>query len=251
MVQVYILSNDPKSEKVKKLKHLFSHNLFIVNIISPECKDIKAEEESDCEYNRCVSALNDSHRHNSNDHTIIVRDSSISIASPELMADIVKTTIDSGDFDICYLSKWSSRCDLYTNKKPIENTSAVITKTQTGSGIQALLLSPNGRDIILRTKPMKNGKLFEMKKKSDLGYNLGQEIFKNNISSICIVPNLIEYDVTEATSNEDYKKSHACDVPGMDSSSTDGSSGWIFTILVIIIIILIIWGIYKLRNNYY
>ena len=154
-VVVYILSDDPTSSKVQKLKKLFGHPMFIVNALSPTCQDSRSE--LDCEYNRCVAALNDSHHNSSTDYTIIVKDSSISMASPELMADVINTTINSGDFDICYLCKWADRCDLYTNKIPINNTSALIVKTQSGSGVQALLFAPSGRVIILRNKPMKNG----------------------------------------------------------------------------------------------
>lgn len=246
-VHVYILSDDPQKEKVDRLKRLFGHEMFIVNVLSPQCD---AKSEFDCEHSRCIAALNDSYRNNSSDYTIVIKDTSISSATHDSMAEIVNTIVNSGDFDICYLCKWTDRCDLYTNKTPIENTTALIAKTQSPNGIQALLFSPQGRDIILGTKPMKNGKYFEMNKSSNLGYYLNQEILKNNISSICIVPNLISYDVTEAKSNADYRKSIECETPDNLQDNVPGSSGWFFTLLVIILIVIIIWGIYKLRNNY-
>ena len=98
---------------------------------------------------------------------------------------------------------------------------------------------------------MKNGSFFEMNVKTNLGYNLNQEILKNNINAICLVPNLISYDVTEAKSNDDYKKSVECDTPNNNNgTSTSSASSWLWTILIIIIILIVIWGIWKLKNNY-
>jgi hypothetical protein len=245
MVNVYILSDDPKSEKVHHLKRLFGHEIFIVNVLSPQCEDSKSE--LDCEYNRCIASLNDSYRNSSTDYTIVIKDTSISHATPDSMADIISTIINSGDFHICYLCKWNDRCDLYTNKTPIDNSTAIIAKTQYANGIQALLFSPSGRDIVLGRKPMKNGKHFSMEASSNLGYHLTQETLKNNIDSICIVPNLISYNFTEAKNNEDYKKTQECDIPGDLNQSNPATSGWLWTFLIIIIIILIIWGVYKLR----
>jgi hypothetical protein len=246
-VHVYILSDDPASEKIHRLKKLFGHEVFIVNVLSPRCD---AKSELDCEYNRCLESLKDSYRNSPSDYTIVIKDTSISLANAETMADIVSTVINSGEFDICYLSKWHDRCDLYTNKTPIEGTNALIAKTQSPLGVQALLFSPSGRDIILRNKPMKNSKFFEMKANTDLGYHLNQETLKNNINSICIVPNLISFDVTEAKSNADYAKSQECESPDNLEQSNIGTSGWIYTILIIIILIIVIWGIWKLKNNY-
>jgi len=205
--------------------------------------------ELEIEYHRVTTALTDVSLHHPDEYVILVKDTSISIANPETIAEVVSTTKHSGVFDICYLCKWLDRCDLYTDKKAILDRTSLIVKTQSPNGIQAIMFSPNGREIVLGNRPMNNKNQFELKK-NNLGYSLNQEILKGHIDAICLVPNLINHNPTLARSNEDYVKNQECASVHINDNNSSAGFGFWWMIIILIVLIIIIWGIFKLKNNY-
>lgn len=278
MIIVYILTDHPKSERVETVRRIFSNKYFAVSIVSVCPKNLKdsnredaksdaasssssselksdkfceAADELEIEYYRIIASMNDSYMHHNKNHLIIVKDTSISVANSDTVADIVSHVKQKGNFDVSFLSVWQQRCDLYTNKEQVMSNGSMIVKTQSSSGIQAVMFSPEGRDIILGKTRMKDGQYFKLEKANDIGFSMNKEILNGNIGATCLVPNLINFDPTTAKSNTDYEKTRQCADPKTDPNQGTGLSSFWWILVLILIIILLIWGVYKLKNGYY
>lgn len=276
-IVVYILSPDPNSQRTAQVQSLFDDKRFHINIanISPPA-DLQSSNNwstnSDkLETYRVKWCLHHAQQHHPTNYIIISKDTSISSVPSDVIADQVSSIIHNKSqnseykFDLFYLCKWLDRCDLYTGVKPIEGTSSLVMQTYSPRGFQCIMLSPRGRDVVLGQAPMTNGKYFSPNEGKSLASHLNDAIMNRNIQAFCIHPNLIDYDITAAKSQDDYRKLSECQfdnkknyqedigsnsgsnfnnglssILGLGSSST--YSIWVF-IAVIIILILIIWAV--------
>src|SRR5207237_4593864 len=151
-VIVYLLTNDPRSDSIRKLSGLFTSDMFSIKIVdvNPDIKEDRESEnylqlEESYKVNHCLIDSNEKHGKN---HILILKDTSITHVNAEIVEEIIKKAIESSKFHLCYLCKWMDRCDLYTGKKELRKTS-ILAKTQAPHGIQALLISSERRDILL------------------------------------------------------------------------------------------------------
>jgi hypothetical protein len=212
-IQVYILSQNPDSPQVERLKDLFSASMFSLSIMVINEKDKLNPEES--ERKKIRHALKNCFDEYPESFSIIIKDSSVSIATPEIVEKIIRSTIERDGWDICYLCKWLDRCDLYTNTQRIEDTSLTIVSSQSPNGTQALLFSPHGRNILIGKAQMRdsteNGREFSFNEMS-VSDALNKNILNGGLSATCIVPNLFDFDMTLASSMEDMKKALPCQI---------------------------------------
>ena len=273
-VAVYLLATDVATPRTAKVMSLFTNPLFHVNVMnmSPPSNigdnESLSKEEAISNY-RILWCLKDAKTRHPDSHVIIVKDTSVSDASPDRIADIVSGAMSNNDWHLCYLSKWLDRCDLYSEKKPINGTMTVIAKTHSPHGMQAVMFSPHGRDVIRGEKPMKNGEYFSADKKA-IHNAIHEAIMNGNLHATCAVPNLINFDTNAASRPSDYLKSHECELPPtqttqparsgeggsmenegkqMQQNPSQTNNNWIWWILVIIIIILILAGLYYWNRN--
>jgi hypothetical protein len=260
MIIVYILTDNPKSDRVKTVKNIFSNPIFTVSIVSVLPVDEKKEteikyidNETNIEYHRVIASLNDAYMNYKHNYCIVVKDTTISSTEAKTVAEVASTMEQKNNADILYLCKWNDKCHLYTNKEQVLSTGSMMVKTQSPNGIQCIMFSPNGRDIVLGKRNMKNKQKFELHKEKDkdIGYALNREVLNNNIDASCMVPNLVDYDPTAAKCDKDYNKSKECEDLSNKSTGNTGTSSFWWIIIVILIIIIIVWAIIKLRNNYY
>ena len=206
---------------------------------------------TDIEYYRVMKSLEDArlnHRHN---NIIVVKDTSVSISSPDKIAEMIEYINGNTQTDVLYLCKWLDRCDLYTDKEKILSTGSMVVKTQSPNGIQCIMFTPKGRDILLGKENMKDGTYFKLHKGQDLGYSLNREILNNNINANCIVPNLIDFDINAVKENKEYNRSTSCVDPDVGKINDTGTSTFWWILILIILIVIIGYGIYKLKNGYY
>jgi hypothetical protein len=256
-VAVYLLASDVNATRTAKLSKLFAEPLFSVNVmaISPP-SNLTPEEKMSVkdlvEAYRVKWCLKDAENRYPRNHVIIVKDTSAAEASPKQVADVVSAATNNGVWDVCYLSKWMDRCDLYTDKKPINQTMTTLVKTMAPNGLQALIVSPKGRDVILGNKPMKNGKMFDMLS-GPLAQKLNENIVNGNLDATATVPNLLSFDVNSANKPEDYLKTHECLVPADASKKLQElgrrNSSWYWLLLIIVIIVLLlIWFFWSKKH---
>lgn len=257
-VAVYLLATDVATPRTDKVMSLFSNPLFHINVMnmSPPSNvgenEALSKEDAISNY-RILWCLNDAKTRHPDSYIIIVKDTSVSDASSDRIADIVSGAISSGNWHLCYLSKWLDRCDLYSEKKPINGTMTTIAKTQSPHGLQAVIFSPHGRDILRSEKPMKNGEYFSSEKKA-IHKAIHEAIMNGHLHATCAVPNLINFDTNAITKPSDYLKNNECElpptpVPEKQMQQTASSNTWIWWLLLIIVIILILIGLYYWNKN--
>lgn len=187
---------------------------------------------------------------------IVIKDSSItnltpfgwkanSNLSPEEaviggMKHRIKTAIDRAhQADLFFLCKWNDACDKYIDvdgSNQVNHGSSLKWSTQP-TATQAIMYSPAGRDYVRNSLSKTTAPL------SDL---LNSHIARGEILATVFVPNIIDYDVDLATSNEDYAKLNECAPPQAVTEGTTNSAALVWLILIIIIVILVAWALVQL-----
>jgi hypothetical protein len=286
VVVAIIPGDNTKVPRTDLLKRLFSKSIF--RVIEVECGVISNTIE-DREKMLITKALNQAHDKYPNRPTIVVKDTSTSTLTPDMMEETVLRCLKGKRFDLCYLCKWEDKCQLYKEppdcpwKSGLEpqsedeliNTGTgsrkdviahcvgtvypgeskwanpwlgiSIVQTKAPQGIQAILFSTKGMDIILGKSKMCNGRTFTYRQGS-LSDTLRGEIFAGNIAAITTVPNVIDYDIIlNATSTNDFSKVNEClPVVMPPSASSGGGSNVLGFFVVIFFILLIGWAALRL-----
>lgn len=273
-VPVYLLSANPEEARSSTVKSFFRHPMFTLNevYIEPPTEyrhrliGSNLSRKHFLEAHRLNWCLRQAKERYPNDHVIVIKDSSVCHADAETVAEIIGAAIEAGGWDVCYLCRWLDRCDLYTERKPVLGRSTLIVKTQAPQGFQAIMFSPEGRDIILGEKDLRVGGKFTPVRKP-IGHQLSETIARGGLNATCIVPNLIQFDISAAKSPNDHMKLSEChpqaplpvggnnDPPtgtlpmgtyGATNLMTKTSSsfsipGWLWLLLLFGLLLLLIW----------
>lgn len=221
---VYILAQDPDSERTAMVERLFDNELFVVHVVNIAIpRDQRLTSGPGITANQAVEAyrvtwcLRDAKERYPDLSVAVIKDTSVSNADSTTIADIVNETLQQPGWHLCYLCKWHDRCDLYTNKKVLDGRSTIIAKSHSPHGVQAILFSVEGRDIILGARPLKNGQRFPEAITRPIGLLFNEAIMDGALDAVAVVPNLIEFDVNAARSNADFAKLSECRNPNAAS----------------------------------
>lgn len=164
-------------------------------------------------------------------------------------------------WDIAYLADWLDRCDLF---KPIykknnccndeEKKDGKIegewVQTFSPRGLQALLWSERGRDIILGKECMKNGKTFPTVTPS-FSSQLTFNIQNKNLRAITLSPPFFYFDITSCKlTRADLLKTCQCKIPDPPPQPVTIIPYLIF-ISVVVLVILIAWFFYQIWGKYH
>lgn len=265
-IVVCILTSDCHNKRTKVLTKLFSDDIFIVKPFNlPITKNLPKTDEVDenqsAERYRIVKALKYCRTNYPENSIIIIKDNSVSSSSSDIIAKTCQTIDNLGSYysyhknkpknkfqkwDICYLCVWLDRCDLHQRIKKVEGTTINISETFSPHGLQALMFSVNGRDILLGKKCMRNGKMFPTPIKP-LDTELNYQIEEGNLNALCVNPNLFLFDVSTSDSITDLAKMSVCRRP--EQRCSDKGSNFPWAIVIGIIILFIIWMVWKYRSN--
>lgn len=232
-IPVYVIPDSglPRDGITQKV---FSDPTF--NVITPIIPPPTNQTNSEAYY---VSwALSDAYNNYPNSAVIIAKNTTVSIASPSSIANVVVNAMNSGQFDLLYLSRWLDKCESLTNKSPVNDTGAFVANSVSPNGMQCILYSTYGRDILLGIRPMKNNTKFVINNAISLSKQLNTVIFAGNITAFAVTPNLVEYDIQAATTAADLIKTQECGQVVIASSK--GSSGLLAAIIFIIVLLLVI-----------
>jgi hypothetical protein len=249
-VIVVIIPGDAAVPRTDLIRKLFSDPLFKVVAIEPKVGN-KTETPgltSEQYYELCAvrAALLTAERLNSNAPCIVIKDTSVSVSNSNTITKVVKRSLAVDNFDLCYLCKWLDMCQLYNNvghDGPDEKVA--LMKTKSPRGVQAILFSVNGRGIVLGQRNMANGQKLIID--SCLSDKLNEEIFNCNISAICTVPNVIEFDIAlNATSNRDFSKINECVPVRLIEDAVTSSGGNLIGFLILVgLILLVAWALIR------
>jgi hypothetical protein len=183
---------------------------------------------------------------------IIIKDSSITNLTPTgfSRSDVeeaiiggikrrIRTALEKATgADLFFLCKWNDACDKYVDVQGASDRGSSLKWSMQPTATQAIMYSPTCRDHIRETL-MKN--TFPL---SDL---LNSEISQGNLLATVFVPNIIDFDIDLATSNDDYAKLNECaPVQGDPSSTTNSTIVWL--ILIIILVVLVAWALIQFSS---
>lgn len=251
-VIVYILETD-KKEKSCFLKNFFEESSLFKVIIVPY-KKLKGETEECAIY----KILNKSYQKYKNNYCILVKNTSVTNSSIDIVDNIVSKAISlnetptnkSSIWNLCYLCKWLDRCDLYVPQGKIDGIVKIV-KTMSPFGLQTIMFSPTGRDMIIGKTKMLNDMYFMVDNDTveNLDTQLNLDIGEENINATCIIPNLFEYNVLLAEGDGVLKLSECrieIETNSDDESETDTFIPLFWFIAIAVLIILCAWFIYQI-----
>lgn len=266
-VVVNIISGKASNSRVNFLRRLFSNPYFIVRVhdvdtdirsgvgdttATPTFKNVSCLDDPDAmfEISQVYSSLMWSRENYPDKPAIVIKDTSTSNIGSSTMQQIIQeavTSISLSSYELFYMSKWLDRCHLYKRVTPNTESENRFVWIYSPFGVQSILLTPTGRDIILGIEKMKNGKNFKIMK-LPLGQQLNKEISDGNMRAIANPSNIINFDVVgNATDNSDYLKLNEC-VPFLFDQveeTTSNAGSYLVLALIIIAIILIGWALLR------
>lgn len=139
----YLLTNDIRvsNESTSHLEQFFSHQSFIIKTIKIDSLPGVNSKRSEIN-NLEICLKNAEQEHPSHSIIFINKNSIISHHSSTEISTLIEKTTQSllrENIPFCYLSKWNESC------------------TENIDEIQGLLITPYGRDLLLKKQPMKDG----------------------------------------------------------------------------------------------
>lgn len=188
-IPVIIISSSEDKKNIENIKYLFSSKLFkIYYYNTKEKNDIILSLEYSKEIPEKDSPV------------ILIRDTSISDLTPEIIEKKVKSSLEYlTDETLIFLCKWQDNFQKYSIINPNEFGSKLKKSFGTVSD-QCILFSPKIRDKFIKSENSKT-----------MSFNIYMYyLYENtNIKTYVFDPNLINYDSSYATSIEDYSKTNS------------------------------------------
>lgn len=177
---------------------------------------------------------------------LILQSNQITCLSPKSLYDYLRTAIKiftTTTWDLCYLNKYRDRCDLYT---PIPDY-PFFYHTHSPFGLDALFISPIGRDRILGKRPLlKSGHLNPSAEES-LNATINSTIQTANLLAITPAINLFSFNPEYISRLEDLDRFTLCRLPtplGTSSLSTIP----IYWYIGIVILVLLVGIVFCFQN---
>ena len=256
-IPVYILPTQTPNTSTH-LYELFERNRLF-KVVNYNCKGSTIGiSDVVTEANQMVDALENARYNYPHHYCILIKDTSVTNSTPNEIADIILTAIQlnrnnnkKDNWDLCYLCKWLDRCDLYKEVAKIDGIPKIV-KTFSPLGLQAVLYSPNGRDIVLGRRKMCNGEYFTPIS-PPLGEQISQEIGLENISAVAIIPNLFDYNIMAAQIDLDVLKLAECRLPDNTPEVINipvGPIPFYWFLVVVIGFVLLAWFFYQFIGKY-
>lgn len=246
-VIVVIIQVEFNVSRTPLLLSLFSDSLFSI-VELPPLKQPSAHDTPGLsahaahEIVTVQEALATAKRMDRHAHCIVVKNTSIGAVDSHTMAHAISKAVTL-EFDLCYLCKWRDRCELYRVVAGRDDP-VTFARTRSPHGVQAILFSPHGRDIMLGDRNMRNGKVLTFN--NTLSEVLSNEIYNNNISAICTVNNVVNYDIVyNARENSDFEHANQCLPVDLNlGPREEGHNPFMLALVVLIILILglaVVW----------
>lgn len=255
-LSVYIIVQSSDTQRAEAVGRLFDDaffNVSILNISIPPDLPIPTgmnQQEAETNY-RWIQALTQAKNEIPNDPVLITADTTTTNTNPATLAEIISAILsDSIDYDYAYLADWLDQCQKFTdlhnlislNPDGTDNVlPTLLAKTESPNGLQCILFTVNGRDVILGDAPMKNGESFTPIT-YPLSYQLRLNILEGNLSAVTTSPSLLDFNIVYVTKPKDYLRVNECSVNVTNGTpSTTGPLSALWFIVIAVIIIILAW----------
>lgn len=147
-VTVFLLTSDPHSNRAQLVSDLFSDPLFAVRSTVVALPREHQLSGKGAEAYRVATVLQQARRMQAKS-IIIIKDSSVSVVSPEVMRDVVRAALQEA-VDLLYLAYWEERCSRFRAGTSIANTTVSLYDAIDPHGFQAVMLSPRAQAMLLQ-----------------------------------------------------------------------------------------------------
>jgi hypothetical protein len=255
-VNVYIISTEKPdqmggiSPQAKRLYELFASPIFQTTILKLDTtpKNIKTDypgfdQKASNELYRFILSLKDGTSQSNKEPILFITDTSVTNADASVIESII-TSLLTNKWDICYLSKWLDSCDLYSNKKLINNNGTILVDAVNPHGIQALLIRPDNFSVN-PTNGEVSWKGTKIDFEKDISTTFQKLIFNKSIVAATVTPNLFNVDPNTITNPSDYVKLNECRNIDTNAISTSENPNLITYILMGIVILLLLFLILR------
>lgn len=139
--------------------------------------------------------------------------------------------------DIFFLCKWNDACDKYIDVDGSMRGSSLKWSTQP-TATQAIMYRPHCRDAVRASLTNSNIPMGDM---------LNTSIARGDLLATVFVPNIIDYDIDLATSNDDYAKLNECAPPEATNNTSNNVAALVWLILIVIMVVLVAWALIQLN----
>lgn len=257
-------------KNIENLKKLFSDPYFIVQICQvdepeniPPIKNLTTSQyienynmqktlnyAAEGPYSRDKSGTIKNQRWWKDLPCIIIKDSSVSNVSPYNanndtggLKKRIQVALDkASEADLHFLCKWSDSCNKYlevSGANDIENGSSLKWSLRPTSS-QAIMYTSKARDFIrekLRYSTVPMGQL------------LNSYIASGKLLATAFVPNIIDYDISLSTNDNDYLKLSECDNQQVDTYQTSYQQLlWLGIIIFAVVVLAVLLAIFTSTN---
>lgn len=182
---------------------------------------------------------------------IVIKDSSVSNLTPSGISNIpgeaiggmrirVETALTKAtQADLYFLCKWNDACNKYVEVGGIGNIDhgSTLKWSVQPTATQAIMYKPTSRDFI--ASELLNAHI-------PLGEMLNSLILQGNLLATVFVPNIIDFDIGLATSNNDFYKLNECALVQVNHTGTQGPMAFIWFSLIVLLVLIIAWSLIQL-----
>jgi hypothetical protein len=190
---------------------------------------------------------------------IIVKDTSVSNITPEGVVDNtndidkiiggmkkrIKTALERAPTaNLYYLCRWNDNC---TKNRQVEGAESIARGSSLKWSInptatQAIMYTTKTRDMVISA-------LLTIPAKTTLSDYLNLNISNGNLSATIFSPNIIDFDQSLATSQDDFNKLNEC-FPITADNTTQSNTNLIWLSILILIVILVACALVQLGPKY-
>lgn len=183
---------------------------------------------------------------------IIVKDSSISNITSSGLANFehtddpgnmliggikhrIKTSLDKArNADLFFLCKWNDACNKYTDVEGSGNINhgSMLKWSVQPTATQAIMYTPSSRNYIRESLVTSTITLSNM---------LNSNIDKGKLLATVFVPNIIDFDIDLATSNDDYNKLNECVLINTSNETSNNTAAIVWFVFILLLMLLLAW----------
>jgi hypothetical protein len=244
---ILILNEYTKSsdKNLSDLSKLFAHDFFTVKI----CKSDKQPEtgiDIDTFYTQKALKYWSTSKFK-DDRCLIIKDNSICNLNTDQLINNIKKLKKA---DLYYLSVYNDQCDKYT---PVLTGTDTGTGTRTGTGTSTYRGSdvvytknPNSTQAIIYEPKTRDFLLENINDKTVLQTYLNDLLIKNKLTALTFFPNIIHFDISLATSKNDYIKNNQCMAVTNDTNNDPNTTMILWIIIVLVLVLLLAWSVFQL-----
>lgn len=222
-IQVFVLTHrSPYKSHISHLSSLFRDPRYDYNV------DSNSEDPLD---KRILNCLQKSYSKNPDSYSLILTDRVLTAHSGKNVLSIIDNCIKHAKFDLAYLYKYNDKCQMHVKIKDCGH--ATIVKTQDPKGLDSILYSPSGRDILLAKKNSR------IRANCNKGIEKAVKKLGSAVTCITTTPNVFSYDtLNNVVTCAGYNQGNECAPLQLDAIAKrigdDRRSLIIFFLLVVV-----------------